>query len=249
MSYKKVTIILLIVLFLFGIYIFFFKNKHEQENISDKKSNTSLNENLGNNSESENKKLTEQNEKMKASKPSQEEAMQYISRFNANDKLNVKTVYSNVEDFVNVLKSNSHMRLSSSSNYYFVDNIVAIPKIAEQKNKEILWQDSSNFYYKSSTTYQNYDQNKYIVMLDKETGRFALTSGVYVLKYKNTIENKLEFENKNRIKILSDFNSDKIIIVKAEKGSNLLEIYKKLKSEKNIDKVDLEITSSDIKAN
>lgn len=155
---------------------------------------------------------------MKENKPSQEETMQYIYRFTPKDKLNVKTVYNNVEDFVKELKSNSHMRLSSSSNYYFVDNIVAIPKIAEQKNKEILWQDSSNLYYKSSTTYQHYDQNKYIVMLDKETGRYSLTSGVYVIKYKNVIENKLEFENKNRVKILSDFNNDKIIIVKAEKG-------------------------------
>lgn len=248
MNFKKISIILILVIILFGIYIFFFKSKHERENISDKKNNTSLNENLGNNSDSENKKITEQNDKIKENKPSQEETIQYISRFNPKDKLHVKTVYSNVEDFVKVLKSNSHMRLSSSSNYYFVDNIVAVPITAEPKNKEILWQDSSNLYYKSSTTYQHYDKNKYIVMLDKETGRYALTNGVYALKYKNAIENKLEFENKNSVKILSDFNNDKIIIVKAEQRSNLLEVYKKLKAEKNIEKVDLEITSSDLKA-
>ncbi len=251
MTFKKISIILILIFFLVGIYIFFFKNKNKQnmENVSEQKNSNLPNPNSPSNSEVEKKQVSENVEKIKENKPSKEEAMQYLTRFSPKNKSNYKTVYTNVEDFVKVLKTNSHMRLSSSSSYYFVDNIVAIPKTVKQKNKEILWEDTSNLYYKSSTTYQHYDQNKYIVMLDKETGRYALTSGIYIVKYKNNFENKHDFENKNRVKILSDYTNDKIVMLRAEQHSNLLEIFKKLKSEKNFEKVDLEITTSDVKAN
>lgn len=246
MSLKKILIILILSLFIIGIFIVFSKKiKSKSQNSGQEQTFNVPGAQPNEKGNSKKEEITKSdNSKLKENEMKEELFANKIERFNPSDNLQIKTKYTNQEDFIDYLKKRSNFKMSNKFNYFFVDNVVAVPKDQFNSKKEYLWMDNKNIYYNSSSTYQNYDHNKYVVLVDKKTKTFALSNGMYVLKYNNSIGNWQEIENKFNVKIVSNFENDKILIVRANKHSNLLDTYKNLKNAKVFSSVELELTSS-----
>ncbi len=242
MRFKKLLLLIIIILF-FGFFVYYFKNSKQEVHTTSQENNSNLqtkNENIVVNNETK----SSENSNIKQNEITKEEFMKELERSSINAKLEIKTLYNNQENFVKYLQDNSRVKFSNKTNYYFVDNISAVSVSKYDPKKEYLWVDNENIYYKSSTTYQRYDQNKYIVLLEKETNRFMLSNGMYILKYKEPITNTNDFENKFNVKVVSNYSNDKIMIARAKQHTNLLEIYNNLKNVKTLQSIELEVISS-----
>lgn len=249
MSIKKILIILILFLFIIGIYVIISKKmKSKSQNTGQEQTANIHSAQPNENGISKKEEITSSdNSKLKAKEINAELFASKIERFNPPDNIQIKTKYTNQEEFINYLRNKANFKVPNKFNYFFVDNVVAVPKDKYNSKKDYLWQDNKNIYYNSSSTFQNYDHNKYVVIVDKKIKTLALSNGMYVLKYNNSIINAHEIENKFNVKVISNFASDKLLIVRANKHSNLLDTYKNLKNSKVFNSVELELTSSYLK--
>ncbi len=246
MSSKKILIILILSLFIIGIYLIYNKKiKQKSQDSGQEQTSNVPSEQSNENGNSKKEEITRSdNSKLKTNEIQAQLVANKIERFNPPDNIEIKTKYSNKEDFIDYLKNHSHFKIPNKFNNFFVDNVVAVPKDKFDPKKEYLWKDSENIFYNSSATYQNYNHSKYAVLVDKETKKISLSNGVFILKYESDISHTHELENKFSVKVISNFKNEKLLIVRANQHSNLLDTYKNLKNTKIFTSVELELTSS-----
>ncbi len=161
-------------------------------------------------------------------------------------KSNLKVIYDekNFKDFLN---NSSHQKVPNEYQWYFASNILAIDKIYFKNfTKKVLWEDE-NFYYLSNysdkirNSYEHFNPKYSLVSYDKKNSLIGVVNGYFIILLNEDIADQKRFERQYKIKIISFYPIGKVLIARAVKNSNILNIYKNLKTHKKIKNLSIEI--------
>nr|BFD30877.1 hypothetical protein GTC16762_04950 [Pigmentibacter ruber] len=225
----KNIFLMFIIIFVAIIGIIFLENYQKSSELKQK--NNTMTKNEPNNSEDEKKEIDKGLEEL--NKQKNEAEVKKLNRI-------VKTKY-NEEDFKKYIKDKINRKIPNYENLYFIDNISAVYKNSDELiNREYLWQDSQFLYYKSNNKYDNFSNEEYLALFDKNSNNIYTTNGFFILKHKKDPINFSGMYDKNNVDKIIDIK-DEISIVRAKNNSNLVKIYESFLTDKNLISASLEI--------
>lgn len=163
-------------------------------------------------------------------------------RNNNINKRKFNRIFMNKQDFINYISQKTKTESEIYSNYFFVTGVVAldIQTIHSSVANNVLWYDDFNIFVESTSAYYNFDAEKGILLFNKNSNKIFVTNGVFTVKYNNDLLDLESIESKFDVKIIYIFKDDKILAIRANHGSNLLQIYHSLKSDNRFQSVTIE---------
>lgn len=163
-------------------------------------------------------------------------------RNNDINKRKFNRIFMNEQDFINYISQKTKTESEIYSNYFFVIGVVAIDiqTIHSPTPNNVLWYDDFNIFVESATSYYDFDPEKGILLFNKNSNKVFITNGVFTVKYIADLLDLESIEKKFNVKIIYTFKDDNIIAIRANHGSNLLQIYHLLKSDNRFQSVTIE---------